>query len=293
MRMMLLSALSGLILTGGVASANATLKAMIIDGQNNHDWMNTTQAIKKILESSGIFQVDVVTSPAEGQPMESFSPVFSDYQVVVSNYNGDAWPERTRTNFVEYMRNGGGFVVIHAASNPFGDWAEFNEIIGLGGWGGRDEKSGPYVRWRDGKVVFDQTPGPGGSHGPQHEIQVEVRSATHPIMAGLPEKWMHATDEIYNRLRGPAKNMTILATALTPLDKGGTGEHEPMLFTVNYGKGRTFHTVFGHDAKLMECAGFIFTLQRGAEWAASGQVTLKDIPKDFPTETQARTRSLE
>jgi hypothetical protein len=32
----------------------------------------------------------------------------------------------------------------------------------------------------------------------------------------------------------------------------------------------------------MHCAGFITTLQRGAEWAASGNVT-QPVPNDFPT----------
>jgi type 1 glutamine amidotransferase len=277
-------------LAGMPVMAAPTLKALIIDGQNNHPWQATTPVLKKILEETGLFTVDVATSPAEGQPMDAFCPAFSQYNVLITNYNGDAWAKKTQTAFVEYIRNGGGLVVIHAANNPFGDWQEYNEIIGLGGWGGRNEKSGPYLRWREGKLVRDMTSGPGGSHGPQHEIQIEIRSATHPITAGLPVKWMHTKDEIYNRLRGPAKNLTVLATALTPLDKGGTGEHEPMLFTVEYGKGKIFHTVLGHDEKPMKGVGFIFTFQRGTEWAATGKVTQVQVPVDFPTENEARNR---
>jgi len=273
------------------AEETAQTKALIVDGQNNHDWKGTTPVLKKILEQTGLFVVDIVTSPAEGQDMSSFVPDFSKYQVVVLNYTGDPWPEKTQKALEEYMTSGGGLVVIHAADNAFPDWKAYNEMIGLGGWNGRDEKSGPYLRWRENGLVRDMTPGPGGSHGPQHEIQVVTRDTAHPIMAGLPEKWMHAKDEIYNRLRGPARNLTVLATALTPLDKAGTGEHEPMLFTIAYGKGRVFHTVFGHDPHNMECVGFIVTLQRGAEWAATGKVSQK-VPEDFPTATEAKTRKL-
>jgi hypothetical protein len=39
----------------------------------------------------------------------------------------------------------------------------------------------------------------------------------------------------------------------------------------------------------MSCVGFILTLQRGAEWAATGKVTLK-VPADFPTAAKASTR---
>ena len=102
---------------------------------------------------------------------------------------------------------------------------------------------------------------------------------------------MHAKDELYSNLRGPAKNLTVLATAYADPANKGTGEHEPILFTVNYGKGRTFHTVLGHVkgkfVSSVECVGFITTFQRGAEWAATGKVT-QEIPADFPTATQVR-----
>jgi HEAT repeat protein len=165
-------------------------------------------------------------------------------------------------------------------------------MIGIGGWGGRNEKSGPMVRYRDGKVVFDNSPGPGGTHGPQHEFQIITRDRHHAITAGLPEKWMHANDELYSKLRGPAKNMTVLATAYADPAKQGTGEHEPMLFTIRYGKGRIFHTAIGHAAEQLRCIGFIVTYQRGTEWAATGRVTQVDVPDDFPTADKVSLRTI-
>ena len=50
---------------------------------------------------------------------------------------------------------------------------------------------------------------------------------------------------------------------------------------IKYGKGRVFHTILGHDAVAMQCAGFAATFQRGTEWAATGKVTQK-LPADFP-----------
>jgi uncharacterized protein len=162
-------------------------------------------------------------------------------------------------------------------------------MIGLGGWGGRNEKSGPYLRLRDGRVVRDSKPGPGGHHGTQHDFQVVVRSSDHPITAGMPPTWLHAKDELYDLLRGPAENIDVLATAYADPAQGGSGEHEPMIFTVKYGKGRVFHTPMGHSPYTMTCVGFITTLQRGAEWAATGKVTQK-IPLDFPTATKISLR---
>jgi len=89
-----------------------------------------------------------------------------------------------------------------------------------------------------------------------------MRDLKHPISKGLPGKWMHAVDELYDRLRGPAENLELLATAFSAPDKRGTGENEPILFTIQYGKGRIFHTTLGHDVPAMQCVGFIVTLQR-------------------------------
>jgi len=283
--------LAALALAAGVASAGERpLKVLIVDGQNNHDWKSTTPVMKDILTSTGLFAVDVATSPPKGRPMGGFKPDFAKYRAVVSNYNGADWPKASQRAFVEYMRGGGGLVIVHAANNAFPKWKEFNEMIGVGGWGGRNEKSGPYLYWKDGKVVRDTSRGRGGTHGPQTPWQVVIRDPRHPITAGLPEKWMHAKDELYSRLRGPAKNLTVLATAYADPKKRGTGKHEPVLFTISYGKGRIFHTVLGHAAAQMHCVGFIVTLQRGTEWAATGKVT-QTVPKDFPTAEKVSVRS--
>jgi type 1 glutamine amidotransferase len=134
------------------------------------------------------------------------------------------------------------------------------------------------------------TPGIGGSHGPRHAFAIDMRNLKHPITKGLPARWMHAVDELYDRLRGPAENLDLLATAFSSPEKKGTGEHEPILFTIQYGKGRIFHTTLGHDVPAMQCVGFIVTLQRGAEWAATGKVKQK-VPADFPGPEKVSTRT--
>ncbi len=269
------------LLGTAVGAAEPALKALIVDGQNNHDWRDTTPLLKKALEESGLFQVDVATSPPKDTA--GFEPPLADYQVVVLNYNGADWPQTTQQAFVEYVKHGGGVVVVHAADNSFPKWREYNQMIGLGGWGGRNESSGPYVRFRDGQVVRDTTGGSGGHHGKQHAFQVVIRDTEHPITAGMPKAWMHASDELYDKLRGPAENITLLATAYADPAQGGSGEHEPMMLTVSYGDGRVFHTPMGHSAGAMKCIGFIVTLQRGAEWAATGKVTQTRLPDNFPT----------
>ncbi len=241
--------LSSVIWSGSAArGVEPAIKVLIVDGQNNHNWRATTPVLKAILEEPGIFTVDVATTPKN---LDDFRPDLTKYDVIVSNYNGRDWSKATQKAFVDYIRSGGGFVSVHAADNSFGRWKEYNEMIGVGGWGGRSEKDGPMVYWKDGKVVRDDSRGRGGSHGRQHAFQVVVRDADHPITAGLPEKWKHAQDELYSNLRGPAKNMRILATAYADPKTGGTGRHEPMLFTVRYGEGRIYHSPMGHAVKAM------------------------------------------
>jgi type 1 glutamine amidotransferase len=171
---------------------------------------------------------------------------------------------------------------VHAADNAFPDWPAFNLMTGIGGWRHRDEHAGPYWYWKDGKAVADSSPGPAGAHGLRLPFQVTTRDPQHPIMKGLPAEWMHVNDELYGKLRGPGKDMTVLATAHSDLKNRGTGLDEPMLMVLHYGKGRIFHTVMGHDVFALSCVGFMTTFQRGTEWVATGRVTQK-VPQTFPT----------
>ncbi|WP_339683402.1 ThuA domain-containing protein [Gimesia maris] len=293
------------------------LSVLLIDGQNNHQWQQTTPVLKKILENSGKFTVEVSTTPP-GVPRKARKPAnkkltpeqekqfaeylkaweaevarlqkenpalwkkwrpdFGKYDVIVSNYNGESWPEEVKQSFEKYVSEGGSFVVVHAADNAFPDWPAYNEMIAVGGWGGRDEKSGPMLRLREGEWIEDTSAGRGGTHGTRIPVVVKVRQPEHPIVKGLPQEWMHPADEVYGKLRGPAKNVNILATAYSEPEQRGTGEHEPIMMTIDYGKGRVFHTTLGHDVTALQGTGFQVTLQRGTEWAATGEVT-QPLPK--------------
>ena len=283
------------LLLAYTVSARKPIKTLLITGQNNHNWQVSHVVLKQILENSGRFDVDFVISPEQGKDMSGFVLDFSPYQLVVLDYNGDSWPEETNRRFLEYVQNGGCVVIYHAADNAFSKWPEFNRICALGGWEGRNENSGPYVYWKDGKLVKDSSAGPGGSHGRQHEYVLNGRDKVHPVVKGLPLKWRHAKDELYDRMRGPGNIRDILYTAYSDKETNGSGREEPLVFTVDYGNARIFHTMLGHagatteDNIAMQCTGFQVLLLRGAEWAATGKVTQK-VPKDFPTETTCSYR---
>jgi type 1 glutamine amidotransferase len=295
----------------------APLKALIVDGQNNHEvWPKATLMMKQYLEETGLFRVDIYRTrftwraerekkylPLAGlgattdletpQHDPDFAPVFKNYDVVISNFGWKAadWPKETQKAFEEYMSSGGGFVSFHAANNSFPDWLEYNKMIGLGGWGDRTEKDGPYVYYtNEGELVRDPSPGKGGAHGPSHIFPITIREKDHPITRGMPEVWLTTKDECYSQLRGPAENMTVLATGKDVSGKAPTDRHEPMLMVLDYGKGRVFHTTLGHDDFSIESVGFITSFLRGTEWAATGKVT-QPIPDDFPTAESSTSRN--
>lgn len=269
------------------------IKVMLLTGQSSkyHNWELSSILLEKHLNAVDLFDVTKVVSPPQGENMDGFSPDFASYDVVVLDYEGDGWPEKAKEGLEAFVSGGGGLVSVHATDNSFGDWPEFNEMIGVGGWGGRGDDFGPKIHWFDGKAQLLNTPG-SAMHPPRHDFEIATRAPDHPVMKGLPARWLHANDEIYSRLRGPAKNITILATAKADKSKvdKGTDNHEPMLMDIRYGKGRVFHTTLGHCNKdddesvsTLNCVGFIATLQRGTEWAATGNVT-QAVPDDFPAE---------
>ena len=279
------------------------ISVLIVDGQNNHNWKAMTPFMKMQLEKTKMFKVDVSTTPQVTRPprnltkeqraaaikaanelnaekWEKWRPEFAKYDVIISNYNGQDWPKPVQADFEKHMKGGGRFVVVHAADNSFPNWLEYNKMIGLGGWGGRTEKHGPYVYYDEaGKLVRNTQKGRGGSHGPQHEFTIEIRDGDHPVTKGMPTKWKHGRDELYDSLRGPAENMQVLATAWSAKSK----RHEPMMMVIKYEKGLIFHTPMGHENGVsLQCVGFITTINRACEWLATGKVTT-GLPKNFPT----------
>jgi len=239
-----------------------TIRVLILSGRNNHDWRTTTPFLRKTLVESGRFDVRV-----EEEPMGITQATLAAYDVLVLDYDGPRWGATTEKAVEDFVKSGKGLVALHAASYAFtglellGDnhrpmglkeppWPEYLEMIG--GW------------WTAGP--------PKTAHAPRHCFTVKFVDRDHPISRGLAESF-RVSDELYHSHQ-MSPGAHILATAFDDPSNGGTGKDEPMIWTVNYGQGRTMYMALGHDVAALQESGFVNTLLRGTEWAATGAVTL-------------------
>ncbi|MCC6860638.1 MAG: ThuA domain-containing protein [Bryobacterales bacterium] len=244
------------------------IQTLIITGQNGHDWRAVTPYLRKALEDTGKFEVRV-TEEFRGAGPETLAP----YDLVVLNYFDRAqpqlrWGERADQALLNFVRSGKGVVVYHFSVAAFNGWEEY-EKMSAGNWRPNN-----------------------GHHSPGHDFTVDIRDPNHPVTRGLKKSFPQPKDELYANLKWqPEGSYHVLATAWDdhklyggkarqPIP--GDGRDQPMLWTVQYGSGRVFTTVLGHDAPAVQTPAFVVTFTRGAEWAATGDVTLPVPPELRP-----------
>lgn len=224
-------------------SSLVPLKVLLLTGQNNHNWKQTTPVLKHTLEKAGAFVVTVVERPETLQP-----GAFAGYDLVLSNWNTfpknpkGVWDAATRSDFLKYIESGKGFVVVHAGGAMFYDWPEYQKLIG--------------ATW-----------GKGSRHGKIFPFKVSVVDRAHPITQAMPAQY-DTVDEVWASMVVNGERH-ILLTA--PSDR--TNKDEPVCFTTTMSHGRCFNLVLGAEAAGMQNRWFQTLLRRGCEWAATGDVT--------------------
>lgn len=240
------------------------IQTLIITGQNGHDWKAVTPLLRKALEDTGKFEVRV-TEEFRGAGPETLAP----YDLVVLNYYEKRqpalwWGERAQNALLDWLKSGKGLVMYHFSTAAFDGWTEYEKLSG-GNWRPQN-----------------------GHHSAAHDFVVDIKDTEHPITKGLKLKLPQPKDELYANLRWqPANTFHVLATAWDdhalyggkarqPIP--GPGLDQPMLWVLDYGKGRVFGDALGHDGPAVSTPAFIVTYTRGAEWAATGNVTLPIPP---------------
>jgi type 1 glutamine amidotransferase len=257
------------VLGPGVRSEEAApkIKLLIITGSHGHDWKGTLPILKDFYTASR-FDVDVTLDPKKELTPERLAKT----DVILLHYketrdSPGRWPAAAENALLEAVKGGKGLVVLHYASSAFDEgaasWPEYEKLIGGG--------------WRRSKGH--------GAHAPLYQFRVEIKDPEHPVTKGLPPSFLHAKDELYHKLLIP-EGSRVLAEALDDHPRG-TGKKEPLVWVLQYGQGRVFHNALGHGADQMKGPGFQALMTRGAEWAATGKVTL-EAPKslDSPPEKE-------
>ena len=280
------------------AMAQPKIRALIVDGFSNHDWSKTTSFIRSTLGETGLFEVALTTTPSEpeSQDWDLWRPKFSDFDVVLLNWNNVRqpelrWPQAVERALEAYVRNGGGLLAFHSANNAFPHWPEYDRMIGLG-WRKKDHGTALQLD-ADGNIRrIPAGQGENTSHGPRQDTIV-IRLSDHAITRGTPVRWMTPDIEVYTYARGPAEDLTVLTYGLHK----ATGKYWPLEWVVAYGEGRVYSSSFGHiwrsDIGIPDrvlCAGFQTSLIRAVEWLATGEVSYP-VPDDFPTADSIVLRS--
>lgn len=227
----------------------APIRVLILSGQNNHAWQETTPKLRAILEENGRFQVEISEHPEE-MTRESLAA----YDGIVSNWNnwgvtGAApWPDAAREALIRFVADGKGYVSVHAGSSSFYDWEDYRKLS--------------ITAWD-----LEHT-----SHGKQHLFKVSPTSIEHPITRGV-EPFM-TFDELWNQAPVPP-DAQVLATAYSTSEFKGADREEPILFSRVFEKGRSVNFLLGHHGRAMSNPAFAELFERAVEWAATGAVTTR------------------
>ncbi|MFF8648298.1 ThuA domain-containing protein [Streptomyces griseoluteus] len=159
--------------------------------------------------------------------------------VVFLSTTGDVLNSAQQRAFEGYIRQGGGYVGVHAAADTEYDWPFYGGLAGA---------------WFD-------------SHPAIQPATVVVEDHAHPSTAALPARW-ERTDEWYNYRSNPRERAHVLASLDESSYSGGTmnGDH-PIAWCQSYQGGRAFYTGGGHTRESYADPAFRAHLLGGLRWA--------------------------
>jgi type 1 glutamine amidotransferase len=258
-----------------LGSGDDRLRALIVTGHTDihHDWRTVSPLLAELLRETGRFDVRI-TEEFRGAGPETLEP----YDLVVLNYFGrfepwghapeQRWGTRAEQALYDFVAAGGGVVVYHASLQMGAGWDDDFERMA-------------------GGVLREHC----SRRAPIPDFRLHV-VGEHPITAGMPEFVPHYDDDLYVNLQwAPDADVEVLVTGWdNPLrytqvpDQWnalpGMGEEHPLVWTNGYGEGRVFASGIGHGPEAIAHPSFRGLFARGAEWAATGKVSLA-LPEGF------------
>jgi len=218
------------------ATPAAQKKILIVTGLDypGHKWKLTTPVLRDAVAKDKRMSV-TVTEDA----MFLASPELKNYDVIMLNYMNWENPgpgKEAQEGLRKAVEGGTGLVMVHFSCGAFQGWPEFIKIAG---------------RVWDPKLR---------AHDPLGKFKVEIKDKDHPVTKGMED--FETVDELYTCLAGDTA-IKVLASAKSAVDK----KDYPMAFTLEYGKGKVFHSVLGHDVKALELEPVQKLFRHACAWA--------------------------
>ena len=223
-------------------------KGLILTGHHHpdHPWQETTPVIKEALEQDDKIQVDVSTN------IEDLSGLkLRNYDFLVLNYCNWEKPEGlsndSKKAFVKYLNKGGGLLIIHFANGAWhyslpgaeaSDWPEFRKIC---------------------RRMWDHQGN--SAHDAYDTFRVDITTVPHFITESITS--FETIDELYYNQSGDEPIEPLLMA-----HSKNTGKDEPLAWVYNYGKGRVFQLLPGHNAASFNAPEIKKMLQRSACWVS-------------------------
>ena len=217
-------------------------RVLIVTGDDvpKHDWRATTAQTRAFLDAHERIETFVSEDPSilESSQLSKYDTIVLNFRNPPPRDPGD----RARRHLEQYVREGGGLVVLHFALYAFPTWDSYRELLGRV-WVGRVT----------GKKI--------SAHPPRGTFAVRVVDASHPVSAGLDD--FEADDELFSKLQGSGKIRTLLS-ARSPL----TDADEPVAWVREFGEGRVFACILGHDTRARELPAFRRLVTQAVLWTA-------------------------
>jgi len=209
--------------TASVEGQSETLKkkVLIVTGIDypGHKWKLTAPVLAKAIRADKRLDVTITEKPGD-----LASDKLGNYDVIVLHFMDWEVPDpgpKARANLKDVVQNGKGLVLVHFACGAFQEWPEFVKLAGR---------------------VWD--PNLRG-HDPHGKFTVKITDDKHTAVKGI--KNFKTIDELYTCLAGETP-VKVLATARSKVDD----KDYPMAFVLDFGKGRVFHSVLGHDIQALD-----------------------------------------
>ena len=225
--------------TAQAGEAPRPIRALLITGDDvspAHDWLSCAVATRTVLIESGRFEVKTVGNANALEIQENLDNADVIY-LLMYNASTPTISDQAKTNLLNFVRQGKGFVVAHLSSASFKEWDEFKRLCGRA--------------WVMGE----------SGHGPRSVFKAQIADPDHPITRGLAE--FQQDDELYAKLQGE-----VPIHVLVQADSDWSQQTEPLAFVLSYGSGRVFHHTLGHDPKAINSPSVKTLITRGTAWAA-------------------------